>query len=632
MFKSNKYYPKYNIDPVSAQKQPYPSSHYYPYPEPKDTYGLNPMTLKSLKVLDIDDLQDVFGKGFQDQKSTLYGTKLENEKIFKEDPEINEIKSSIEKAKLNKILAKQIHQNHLIRIQNLVNDTKAEEKVLKDIELENEKMKKDEEKRRQDRLKAKILIQQQMLEKEKIKQESIKEYEKDKKDIENLINNLRKEDLLAKEEENRKRNIARSYMENAYARKEYEKKKAKEDEMLQKEKERKFLEEKQKKEDEFNNKKAKIQFEKDQIFNKLCEQEAKRQAEKDYWENIRNELHMEQENKRLKLAELAEKEKKQRQKEEMIESALQHKKSKEENKKKELEMEEEFKKKYMEKLAEEEKLEKLNAQKRRQKEFDLKIEVERQWQDKLKQYQLQKEQQLKNLAKLKMEEEAKRYIIEQEKQRLIKENENLLKSYYPLGYQKAINSLRKITNAPNNEIKHDIIKNNIFGNSNPNKSSAYPKYGNIKNFVYDKSIQDVHHKINIVNYPMYNATANNNYDSYPTPEEYLKMMKEVGQKNYAYAGNTDTTGIPMRGQLPVYNNRTMTRSISTAGGLTNNTSYSNYSNIGNGNRRTMMKSSSTIYSHKNNLIPIDKYTIGNNNDIRVNNYGQNIQEKIPEPL
>ena len=311
MFKSNKYYPKYNIDPVSAQKQPYPSSHYYPYPEPKDTYGLNPMTLKSLKVLDIDDLQDVFGKGFQDQKSTLYGTKLENEKIFKEDPEINEIKSSIEKAKLNKILAKQIHQNHLIRIQNLINDTKAEEKVLKDIELENEKMKKDEEKRRQDRLKAKFLIQQQMLEKEKIKQESIKEYEKDKKDIENLINNLRKEDLLAKEEENRKRNIARSYMENAYARKEYEKKKAKEDEILQKEKERKFLEEKQKKEDEFNNKKAKIQFEKDQIFNKLCEQEAKRQAEKDYWENIRNELHMEQENKRLKLAELAEKEKKQ---------------------------------------------------------------------------------------------------------------------------------------------------------------------------------------------------------------------------------------------------------------------------------------------------------------------------------
>ena len=46
-----------------------------------------------------------------------------------------------------------------------------------------------------------------------------------------MINNLRKEDLLAKEEEKRKRNIARSYMENAYARKEFEKKKAKKKKM-----------------------------------------------------------------------------------------------------------------------------------------------------------------------------------------------------------------------------------------------------------------------------------------------------------------------------------------------------------------------------------------------------------------
>jgi hypothetical protein len=508
-----------------------------------------------------------------------------------------------------------------------------DEKVLKGIELERQKEKEKEEKRKAEMLKTKYSIQQQILDREKTRQESKKEYEKDKQDVENMINNIIKEDLLAKEEFNRKRHIARKYMEEAYARKELEKQKNKEEEMLLKEKERQYQEDMQKREDDRNNQRAQKQFEKDKIFNKLCEKEAQRKAEEDYWENIRNELYLEQENKKLKMAEQAEKDKKQRQKEEMIESALQHKKSKEENKKKELEMEEEFKKKYMEKLAEEEKLEKLNAQRRRQKELDLKIEVERQWQDKLKQYQLQKEQQLKNLEKLKMEEEAKRYIIEQEKQRLIKENENLLKSYYPLGYQKAINSLRKINNVPNNEIKHDIIKNNIFGNSNPNKSSAYPKYGNIKNFVYDKSIQDVHHKINIVNYPMYNATANNNYDSYPTPEEYMKMMREVGQKNFAYAGNTDTTGIPMRGQLPIYHNRTMTRSISTAGGLTNNTNYSsNYSNIGNGNRRTMMKSSSTIYSHKNDLLPINKYRIENNNDIRVNNYGQNIQEKIPEPL
>jgi len=614
---TNIYYPKYQLDPVSAQNQPYPSPSYYPYPEPKNTYGLNPMSLTSLKNLDIDDLQDVFGKNFQDQKSNIVGTRLEKERILNEDEEINDLKNSIQRAKLNKMLAKQMYQNQMKRIQNLVNDTKAEEKVLKEIEMEHQKEKDAELKRKNDMLKAKYLIQQQMLEKEKLKEESKKEYEKDRKDIENIIDNIRKEDMLAREEMNRKRNIARSYMENSYARKDYQKKKEKEDEMLEKEKERKYLEEMKKREDELNSQKAKKQFEKDQIFNKLCEQEAQRKAEKDYWENIRNELHSEEENQRIKMAELAEKEKRQRQKEIMIESALQHKKAKEENKKKELEMEIEFKKNYLEKIKEEQELDKLNAQKRKEKELKLKLEAEKQWEMKLKQYQLQKEQELKERENLKAKELAKRYIIEQEKKRLLKENEDLLKGYYPLGYQKGLNSLRDVKSPlPQDDTKREIIKNNIFGNTNPNKSSAYPKYGNIKNFVYDKSAQDVHHKINIQNYPMYNATANNDYDSYPTPEEYLKMMKQTGQLNYAYAGGKDTTGIPMRGYLPIYQSKTLTNFISSPESSQN----TNYSTLG--NRRYLNKSLTNNYPEKNVI-----------SQARLNNYNynQNAQEKVPEP-
>ena len=71
----------------------------------------------------------------------------------------------------------------------------------------------------------KLIIQQQMRDKEILRQESKKEYEKDRKDIENLINNIKKEDQLAKEELNRKRNIARSYMENTYAYKAEQKRK-----------------------------------------------------------------------------------------------------------------------------------------------------------------------------------------------------------------------------------------------------------------------------------------------------------------------------------------------------------------------------------------------------------------------
>ena len=632
MLRRNPYYPKTTLDSISAQNQPYPSPNYYPYAPPSNTYGVNPSTLKSLKTLDINDLQDVFGKGFQEQNSLTVGGKLEKERMFQEDEEITEIKNSIQRAKLNKILAKQMYQNQMRRIENIINDTRTDEQVLKDRNIEESKKNNEEEKKRQERINNKLIIQQQMRDKEILRQESKKEYEKDRKDIENLINNIKKEDQLAKEELNRKRNIARSYMENTYAYKAEQKRKEKEDEIMEKEKERKYLEDMQKREDEFKGQKAKIQLQKDKIFNQLCEQEAQRQAEKDYWENVRNELYLEQGNKKRKMAEQAEKDKKERQKEEMKASALLHQKIKEENKIKEKENEKVFRIKYMEKIKEEEEIDRLNAQKRKQKELELKMEVEKQWQQKLAQYQLQKEAELKNREKLQIQQQAKKYIIEQEKQRLIKENEALLKGYYPLGYQRAMNSLKKNINnnqnIPNIDTKHEIIMNNIFGNNNPNKTSDYPKFGNIKNYVYDKGIQEVNYKINVTNYPMYNATANNNYDSYPTPEEYLKLMKQTGQKNYSYAGNTDTKGIPMRSQMPVYVNKALSRSISN-GFIQNN----NFSNIG--NRRNLTKSNSTILTGKE-MPQLSKYRIQKVDDVGIdknnnNNYANKVEEKVAEP-
>ena len=550
---SSIYYPSTPLDSISAQNQPYPSSKYYPYPDPKNTFRLNPLVLKSLKNLDIDDLQDVFGKGIQEEHMNEIGRSIENKKMFDEDSEIQEIRQSIEYAKLNKIRALQMHQNQMRRVQNLIKDTEADEQVLKKLKEEKIAAKIEEEKKKQDRILAKKLIQQQILDKEKIKIESEKEYKKDLNDMKALMENLKKEDLENQKEIQRKRDIAQLYMKNAYAEKAERLRKQKEEENLQKEREKKYEDDLKNRENEQNSKKAKIQFEKDKIFDKLCKEEAERQAVRDYWEQVRNDLYTEQENKKAKMKELAEKEKLHRQKEDMMNSAILQRKIKEENLKKEKEIEEEFKKKLMEKFKDDEKIEQMNKEKRKMKEIEMKKEIEKQWQLKLQQYQLQKEREIAELEKLKKIEDQKKYLIEQEKKRLIKENETLLKSYYPFGYNKAVNSLKNISPQNQNEKnKNNIIFNNIFGNSNPNKASAYPKYGKIKNFVYDVAIQDVHPKINMVNYLMYNATANNNYDSYPSPEEYKKMMEKNGQINYAYAGNNNTTGIPLRSQLPKF--------------------------------------------------------------------------------
>ena len=175
---SRQYYPEKKLDSISAQNQPYPSHKYYPYPEPKNTFRLNPLVISSLKNIDVDDLQRAFGKGIQEKREFQRGQKISNTKLFNENEEIKKIRDSIEQAKLNQFRAHQIHQNQVKRVQNLIKDTEADEVVLKNLEEEKRRINEEEERKKQDRIRAKYLIQQQMKDKAFLKEEAKKEYEK----------------------------------------------------------------------------------------------------------------------------------------------------------------------------------------------------------------------------------------------------------------------------------------------------------------------------------------------------------------------------------------------------------------------------------------------------------------------
>ena len=667
----------------------YHSSSYYPYPEPKNTYRLNPLVLGSLKNLDVDDVQEIFSKGIYDQKNSIENQKKTNQKIFDQNDDIKEIKHAIENAKLNEFRAHQIHQNQLLRLQNLIKDTQADETVLDNLKKEMENQKKLDEIKQKERFKAKYLLQEQMAEHEKNKLESIKEYERDKKQVNDLIEKLKQEDIATFNENERKKAINRMYMENAYKEKAERKKKEKEDEKKQQAAERKYFEDKANQENEFNKKKEEIQNLKDIRFNELCNQAAQEAANKEYWENVRNELYLEQENQKNKLAELKEKEKKQRQKEELLASAIKQFKEKEEIKKKEKEMEAQFKKQLMEQYENDEKLEMYNLQMRKLKMLEFKKEIERQWKLKIEQYEAQRNMELKELEEAKRLEEEKRKLIEEEKERLIKENENLLKKYYSKGYQHLIGLLDKNKNfSVENKNNKQPIYNNLIGNSNPNPPSLYPKYGVIKNFVYDINYQDVNHNINRENHLMYNATLNNDYDSYPTQEEYKKFMEKNGQKYYQYAGGPPRPGtsyirfpkgrtnpmqvIPLesyqtnRPQTPNQNviNKGITqqqqRYIDLAGNGTNNmmgfvpnSQQENYNNVNNNRVQTPLQNNYNYnnnnikrvptpqqnnYNFNNNInvVPTQQQNNFNNANYNRNpsvqqNYQQNYQNRISSP-
>ncbi len=524
-------------------KQPYPSSKYYPYPEPTNTYGVNPLTLNSIQNVDIDDLQQIFAKGISDERDSKATQKILTKKLFEESQQLKDIKAAIQEAKLNQMRCQQIEQKQMLKLQDIIKDAEKDEMIYATLEKERQKQKEIDDKKQKEYLKTKGMILEQIREKERLKEEDAKkEYEKDQIKTKRLMDQILEEDRREKEKEERKKEINKQYMLATMAEREARKRRELEDEILENAQMKKYLDEKAKRESGIKAQKDALQAEKDRIFKKLSEDNAREKAEKDYWENVRNELQILRDEKKRRLADLEEREKRRKMREDVINSALIQMKEKQKKKEDEAKMEEEFKKQLKEQYALEAKKEVENMEKRKLKEKEFQEEVERLWKIKLDQYRTQKEQEIKELEEQKRREEEERILIEQEKVRLIKENEEILRKYNTNSYNKLIQIVKhpyiskmNIEKTPKNK---DIIYNNIFGNLNPNPPSVYPKYTHIKNFVYDINIQDIHKNLNMGNYPMYNATMNNNYDTYPTESEYRLWMKKNNQKFMQYAGGS----------------------------------------------------------------------------------------------
>jgi hypothetical protein len=180
------------------------------------------------------------------------------------------------------------------------------------MEEDNNRLRDREMHKKMENLKSKYILQQQMRDREKQKEESQAEYQRDKRQVDEIVNKIIQDDMNLLEENRRKKDMLRGTMNQAYDEKNQRKQQHKEDERLQKEKERQYFEELARREKDQLMKKAAKQEEKDKIFDKLSAEAEKKQAEKDYWENVRNELYIEEQNRRDKIKELQELEKKQR--------------------------------------------------------------------------------------------------------------------------------------------------------------------------------------------------------------------------------------------------------------------------------------------------------------------------------
>ena len=133
----NRYNPEYK----------FPTSSYYPTYPKTETYGVNPLTINSLTSVDVDDLQQIFAKGISDNKNLYKSQYLTRRALLENDHDLRDVKAAINQAKRNQIICRQIEQNHLLRLKNMIKESEEEEEAFRQAELERKKKADEEQKK-----------------------------------------------------------------------------------------------------------------------------------------------------------------------------------------------------------------------------------------------------------------------------------------------------------------------------------------------------------------------------------------------------------------------------------------------------------------------------------------------------
>ena len=417
-----------------------PSLVYYP-PQPQSIHNIDPLQLHSMKHIDVDKC---FGRSIQHRRGMKKEHDVEIQKLYAENDELKSIITDIKQAHLNRDRAHQIHESQTRRLKQIVIDTELDETVLANMNRERLLDEQKEFKRKNEMLRAKGVLQQQLTDRQKARDEAKKEYAKDKAEIDAMVHKILTEDKNKYEEMQRRKALAKAYMDKEYAERAKQKQQKKEEEELNNEKERKYFEEVARREMEMALKKKEIQDSKDKIFEQLCADKAREQALKDYYDDMRHQLYDEETNMLNKMKELQEREKMRKQREELLNWAVNQKKMNQIIKEEQQKEDNIIMQKMLDKFAEDDKQEQLNNEKRKQKVIEYQLECERQWKLKREQYALQRQHELNEIEHNKQLEREKKMLIQHEKEKLIKANEEVLRNYYPKGYYRTLRQLEQI--------------------------------------------------------------------------------------------------------------------------------------------------------------------------------------------
>lgn len=282
-------------------------------------------------------------------------------------------------------------------------------------------------------LAAKDMQLEQIRHKEGLRDESRREFEKERAQVDAVVEKIRQEDQVEHEIREQKKAETRLHLQEfavkqAEWRKEAERRAVEENEKIEE-----YARFKRAREAAIEEEKARQEQLKKDIFNRMIGDAEKRNKEQEEMEYLRNELYHEEHEALLRKKEQEAAQKQLEDRAEMLRAYEDQMRMKEERQRQERGEEQKLREMLLAKFAEDERIEQMNAQKRRMKIQEHKREVERLVEARRALFQEERDKEANEYSKVTEAEEKRLVIIEEERRRLLTEYASELRDFLPKG-------------------------------------------------------------------------------------------------------------------------------------------------------------------------------------------------------
>ncbi|PFH35846.1 hypothetical protein BESB_054970 [Besnoitia besnoiti] len=393
------------------------------------------------------ELEELIATELQRQQAETIRAETRRRRICDESEELRELKEKLQMAKVNKERAAQLIEQQM----RLVEEDEIQTAIDAQVEAARLHVLEEEKRLYVEQLEqaraAKDMQRQQMYErKEARKREAIAEYNNDRAQVEDIVRQVlaqENEDLrmqAGKREEERKQ-IQESLRQKALWHQQQKEASALEDAKIQE-----YADLKAARDRQLDQEREEREEEKRRVLKELSRQKLEREAKEKEYQQLLDDLHLDEKEELERRKEAAERQKKQDDKEAMLRAFDAQMAEKERRRREAQAQEQQYRQDLLAHLAEQNRLEQMNEQKRRMKLQEHMRQVEKLIEERREMFEAERAEEREARQRLVAEEEEKQAVVEQERQRLLREHAELM-AFLPKGTLKKPSELNLIHEA-----------------------------------------------------------------------------------------------------------------------------------------------------------------------------------------